>query len=157
MTGSDDKTARVWDVASGKSLLVLKAHAWSVACVAFSHDGRRILTGSDDKTALVWDAASGQKLMSLEGHTAGLSSVAFAPDGRRALTASQDTTAKLWDIDHPVEALKDGRAKELLTLKAHRQPVTCVAFSPDGLNVLTTSRDGTAILWLATDWKQPAP
>jgi hypothetical protein len=32
-----------------------------------------------------------------------------------------------------------------------------VSFSPDGRDVLTSSRDGTAIIWLASDWRNPQP
>ena len=34
------------------------------------------------------------------------------------------------------------------------EEVTSVSFSPDGRNVLTSSRDGTAIIWLAQDWRK---
>jgi WD40 repeat protein len=48
-------------------------------------------------------------------------------------------------------------AKEILTLKGHDQEVTSVSFSRDGLYALTSSRDGTAIIWLADDqWQRPA-
>jgi WD40 repeat protein len=35
--------------------------------------------------------------------------------------------------------------------------VTSVSFSPDGRSVLTSSRDGKAIVWLAVDWHDDAP
>jgi WD40 repeat protein len=44
--------------------------------------------------------------------------------------------------------------KEILSLPGHTQEVTSVSFSPDGRNVLTSSRDGTAIIWLARDWRK---
>jgi hypothetical protein len=56
VTGSGDKTARVWDAESGRELLTLKGHAGPVSSVAFSPDGTRIITGSGDKTARVWPA-----------------------------------------------------------------------------------------------------
>jgi WD40 repeat protein len=39
-------------------------------------------------------------------------------------------------------------------LPGHTQEVTSVAFSPDGLSVLTSSRDGTAIIWQAKEWRE---
>ena len=51
--------------------------------------------------------------------------------------------AKLWDS-------KTG--KEILTLSRHTEDVTSVTFSPDGRQVLTGSRDGTAVIWLSQDW-----
>ena len=120
LTGSDDKTAKVWEAASGKELLTLKGHSDSVYSVAFSPDGQRIMTGSADHTAKVWDAASGRELLTLKGHSAPIWSVAFAPDGRRIVTGSWDLTAKVWDA---------ASGKELLTLKGHRHGIMSVAFS----------------------------
>ena len=48
LTGSDDKTARVWDAENGQEILSLKRHTASVNSVAFSPDGKRILTGSGE-------------------------------------------------------------------------------------------------------------
>jgi hypothetical protein len=153
-SGSDDKTARIWDARNGKSLHVLGGHQWAVTSVAFSRAATRLVSGSEDKTAAVWDVEQGVKLLSLEGHTASITSVAISPDGRRALSGSQDYTVKLWDISRePTGRQAALQAKEIMTLKAHSQQVTCVSFSPDGLSVLSGSRDGTAILWLAVDWK----
>ena len=60
LTGSIDKTARVWDAETGQEKAVLMGHT-PVTSVAFSPDGKRILTGSDDKTARVWDAETGTR------------------------------------------------------------------------------------------------
>ena len=46
MSGSDDKTVRVWDAASGAEQLVLRGHEESVKAAAFSPDGARIVSGS---------------------------------------------------------------------------------------------------------------
>ena len=82
VTGSDDKTARVWDAGTGAELLRLKGHTGTVWGVAVTPDGARIVTGSDDKTARVWDASTGAELLRLEGHTRLASwRVAVTPDG----------------------------------------------------------------------------
>ena len=97
VTASQDKTARVWDAASGQPVATLRGHTDMVNSAAFSPDGQRVVTASEDKTAQVWDAASGQLLASLQGHTSGVSSAAFSPDGKRIVTASRDKTARVWD------------------------------------------------------------
>jgi WD40 repeat protein len=96
LTGSQDKTARLWDAATGKPLATLKHDGW-VVTVAFSPDGRQVLTGSQDKTARLWDAATGKPLATLK-HDDEVLHLAFSPDGRRVLTGSQDKTARLWDV-----------------------------------------------------------
>ena len=65
LTASGDKTAKLWDAASGK-LIASFAHQGSVWHAAFSPDGTRILTASADKTAKLWDAASGKLIASFD-------------------------------------------------------------------------------------------
>jgi len=171
------------DDASEKSepLCVLRGHEWAVLTAAFSADGRRLITGSADKTANIWSLApttdgawEANPILKLEGHTASISSVAFSPlvdlngngvwdegepNALRALTASEDNTVKLWDTRDETDATQGsagGRmlsAKEILTLTEHNRAVTSVAFSPNGRQVLTGSRDGRAILWHSVDWQ----
>ena len=69
LSGSEDKTVKVWDAATGQEMLTLKGHTVAVSSVAFSPDGKRIVTGSRDKTVKVWDAATGQEMLTLKGHT----------------------------------------------------------------------------------------
>ena len=59
VTGSDDRTAKLWDARTGTSLLELNGHTGMLWGVSFSPDGTRIVTGSSDRTARVWDARSG--------------------------------------------------------------------------------------------------
>ena len=59
LTGSQDKTARLWDAATGAAVATLAGHTGLVGAVAFSPDGTRVLTGSYDNTARLWDAATG--------------------------------------------------------------------------------------------------
>ena len=61
VSGSADKTVKVWDAATGQETLTLKGHTAGVSSVAFSPDGRRIVSGSDDKTLKVWDAGPEEK------------------------------------------------------------------------------------------------
>ena len=84
VTASGDKTARVWDAATGEPLATLAGHDDDVVSrAAFSPDGARVVTASQDKTARVWDAATGAPLATLEGHDGTVSQRGVQP-GRRA-------------------------------------------------------------------------
>jgi WD40 domain-containing protein len=54
-TGGDDRTIKIWDVATGKMLHSFAGHTDTVLCVAFSHDGRRLVSGSFDRTVRIWN------------------------------------------------------------------------------------------------------
>jgi WD40 repeat protein len=136
VTGSADATVKVWEVASGRELLTLRAGE-PVASVAFSSDGQRVVTGGG-LTSLVWDVATGRKLIGLSGHSDITISASFSPDDQRIVTGSYDATAKVWEA---------ASGLELVTLKGHTAAIWSVAFSPDGQRIVTGSQDGNAKVW----------
>ncbi len=135
VTASSDKTARVWDVATGKPLTRPLEHQGRVWSAAFSPDGTRVVTASDDKTARVWDVATGKPLTRPLEHQALVMSAAFSPDGTRVVTASYDHTARVWDA---------ATGEPLTRPLEHQGWVWSAAFSPDGTRVVTASYDHTA-------------
>ena len=56
VSGSEDKTIRVWDAETGKEIIPpLVGHSNIVYSVAFSPDGKKIVSGSEDKSIRIWD------------------------------------------------------------------------------------------------------
>jgi hypothetical protein len=148
LTGSADKTARLWEADSGKLLATFQGHTGAVFNGVFSPDGRRVLTGSDDKTARLWEADSGKLLATFQGHTGAVFNGVFSPDGRRVLTGSEDKTARLWEADS---------GTLLATFQGHTDALYSAVFSPDGRHVLTGSADTTARLWPVLPAGVPPP
>ncbi len=103
LTGSGDRTARLWDTATAKPFGAPLQHQGSVTGVAFSPDGKTVLTGSVDQTARLWDAATARPLGAPLQHQGVVEAVAFSPDGKTVLTASAEQTARLWDVPSPLE------------------------------------------------------
>ncbi len=136
-TASQDKTARIWDAATGEEILRLD-YSDVVACVAFSPDGRRLVTGSNDATATVWDSVTGGKILALPKHGNIVRAVAFSPDGQRILTASEDGVAKLWDA---------ATGQETMAFKGHTARIWSATFSADGQRIVTGSDDRMAKVW----------
>lgn len=56
VSGSDDKTTKVWNLSTGQELRTPTGHTSSVTSVALSADGQTLASGSDDKTIKVWRA-----------------------------------------------------------------------------------------------------
>ncbi|MDQ2860434.1 MAG: WD40 repeat domain-containing protein, partial [Pseudomonadota bacterium] len=140
VTASDDRTARIWDAATGAQLAVLAGHGGAVESAVFSPDGRRIVTASQDGTARIWDGATGAQLAVLSGHGGPVYAASFSPDGRRIVTGSGDKTARIWNA---------ATGAQLTVLTGHEQTVGSAAFSPDGGRIVTASFDKTARLWNA--------
>lgn len=98
VSGSADKTVRVWNVSDWQPVRTITSHQDRVTSVAVIPDGKKIVTGSDDKTIRVWETASGRELRRFIGHRGGVTSVAISPDGRYILSGSADKMIFLWDL-----------------------------------------------------------
>jgi WD40 repeat protein len=94
-SGSEDKTARLWDAATGNERQKLEGHDNYVSAVAFSPDSKMVASGSWDKTVRLWDAATGEERQKLEGHDSYIRAVAFSPDGKTVASGSEDNTVRL--------------------------------------------------------------
>jgi predicted Zn finger-like uncharacterized protein len=123
LSGSADRTLKLWEVAGGQCLGTLAGHTGVVTAVCLSGDGRYALSGSTDHTLRLWDVAAGQCLRTFEGHADVVTSVALSTDTWYALSGSSDRTLKLWET-------ATGRC--LRTFTGHADPVHSVVLSADG-------------------------
>jgi WD40 repeat protein len=130
LTWSADRTARIWDAATGASLQVLGGHDGDVTDAAFNANGSRVVTISAN-TVRIWDAATAKVIRVLrdvgEVHHA-----AFSPRGSRVLTISYQDI-RIWD---------DGTGRLVKTL--NDPSIERAIFSPDGTRVLSLPRAGLA-------------
>jgi len=63
VTGSDDNTAILWDVETGKVVRIFEGHKGTVSSVNISPDGEFLITGSHDGTIKSWDIKTGNELL----------------------------------------------------------------------------------------------
>ena len=136
VSGSDDRTVKLWDAGTGQELLTLTGAG---RAVTFSPDGKRIVTGSDDRTVKLWDASTGQVLLTLKGHRVMVASVAVSPDGTRIVSGGGDLVelgeVRVWDAE---------ASQELLTVKGAMSPF---AYSTDGNQVVSAGMNNTVRVW----------
>jgi WD40 repeat protein len=134
-TGSDDNTARVTEVQTGREIARV-VHQSGVTSVRFSLDSKLLATASMDCTARVLELVTGKQNVEVV-HDLQVYSVDISPDGSLLATASMDSTARIW-------RMQDG--KELLRL-AHGDQVRTAKFSPDGRFLATASWDSSSRVW----------
>jgi serine/threonine protein kinase len=139
-SGSSDKTVRLWNATTRRSIATLTGHTGAVNSVTFSPDGESLASGSSDMTVRLWSTAAQESIATLTGHTGAVNSVIFSPDGKTLASGSADATVRLWST-----ATQRGTA----TLTGHTGAVNSVAFSPDNTNFASGSSDTTIRLWNA--------
>jgi dipeptidyl aminopeptidase/acylaminoacyl peptidase len=98
ITGSHDKSARIWDVRTGRALTEQLKHTGRLEAVHFSPDGERVLTASEDGTLRIWDAHTGLSLSDPLNHERWVFGAQFSPDGQRVVTASDRKEALVWEV-----------------------------------------------------------
>ena len=104
VSGSGDKTARIWSMHDGSSTVLTINDPDSlnndagVTSVAISPDGQWVAAGSLDTVVRIWEVASGKLVERLRGHRDSVYSVAFTPNGRGLVSGSLDKTLKYWDV-----------------------------------------------------------
>jgi WD40 repeat protein len=138
VSGSVDKTIKIWDAVSGELLSTLEGHSNGVASVSWNHDSSKIVSGSDDGTIKIWDAVSGELLSTLEGHSNDVRSVSWNHDSSKLVSGSWDNTIKIWDAVS---------GDLLSTLEGHSNGVVSVSWSHDSSKIVSGSYDGTIRIW----------
>ncbi|PWN32812.1 WD40 repeat-like protein [Meira miltonrushii] len=153
ITGSYDRTARVWNMETGEELRVLKGHTRGVRCLQF--DEAKLITGSMDRTLKIWNWRTGELMRTLEGHTEGI--VCLNYNNHILASGSADSNVKIWNF----------RSGECFTLRGHTDWVNAVLLwsgngragikntrwdddNDDGTNstfLFSASDDGTIRLW----------
>ncbi|KAL4431803.1 hypothetical protein ABPG74_015243 [Tetrahymena malaccensis] len=92
VTGSSDKTCKVWNTEKGFELIdTIKGYTKQIDAITFSSDNQYIATGSDDKTCKIWNEKKGfESINQIKNHSKQIYSVAFSPDGKYLVTCSRD-------------------------------------------------------------------
>jgi WD40 repeat protein len=170
LTASHDGTVRVWDLASGKTIHVLRHEAKLLDEASYSPDGRHILVKSRAGLG-VWDASTAERRFVFKGHDVLPLDARFAPDGGSVLSSDMKGRVVQWAIDgsstrelrsagasagsslvYGIEMSPDGRTlvlpgaeSQVLELPSLRPRFalrdSAVALSPDGQKLLV-QRDG---------------
>ena len=156
VTAGHDKTVRVWDLATGDTVRVIRppvgpGQDGRLNALAVAPDGKTIAVGGLPPNAkehgyriYVIDLPTGRILKTLDGHTDSITCLSFGPLGRRLASGSLDKTVRVYDVP-------GGKAEAVMT--GHTAGVRAVSFSPGGDAVASVGEDQTCRLWTVPEGK----
>lgn len=152
VSGSDDRTVRIWDAASCTEPRRFRGHTTErVWKVEFSPDGHYMASQSwndksqCDKSLRIWNAATGVELRRIYGREDGISIFAISGDGKRIATIGSSNKAEIEADERFAQVWDAYSGTELGCLRAHGDPMSSIAFSPDGRLIATGSRHNVRI------------
>jgi WD40 repeat protein len=151
VSGSTDKSLKIWDASSGQILKTLTGDSDTISSVAYLPNGKRIISGSFDRSVVIWDADTGEAIRTLRSEQTyswevppAVWAVTVSPDGTRIASGGADANIKVWSA---------ATGELLRVLHAHNDAVTSIAYFPDGKLAVSGSKDGTVKIWNANSWQ----
>lgn len=140
LTGSSDKSIRMWDIHKGACVRLFTGHARGVVALAISPNGRHLASGDLAGVVKIWDIAEGKLLKSLSCETAtsktkSVYSLSFCQDGKVLSACSADNTCRVWDALKPSQA--GVNEEPIASFLTKQTPIVTSRFSPR--NVLTVA------------------
>jgi WD40 repeat protein len=137
-SASDDRTVRLWDVATGQTTAILSGHRILARQLSYSPDGRRLATLDVDMAVRLWDPATGTLLAELPGKVQE-ANLTFSPDSRFVSSHGQEGIVFLWEAE-------TGQLRHRLRLasEAGRGPLV---FTRDAKQLLGPGTDGKITCW----------
>lgn len=155
ISGSWDKTVKVWKLNHLFSLPFLSAHpkysleghSGFISSVAISAKGEKAVSASMDGTLRLWDLGNGRCVNVLKGHGEPVLCAALSLNGTVVISGGKDHALLIWDA---VEGTL------LHSLNAHKDNILACAFSPDGKYAVSSSSDCTVKAWEVLSGRQVA-
>lgn len=155
-TASRDKSAKLWQLSTGREVRGFLGHQASVTSLDFSNDGNWLATGSNDRTIKIWEVKTGREVRSFslelestydDRYGAGeerTNAVAFDPQGRYVISVGQ--------MVHVWNANTGKKVTSWLVAQGNRG-ADHLALSADG-NWLAEGSDATVNVYRVSDWQK---
>ena len=131
VSGSGDKTARVWSTQNGGELACLRGLAAPVSAVAFMRNGQRVTLGTGNGEVGVWNWRESKEFVVTGHHGDSVTALAASPIAERVAVGGRDGKVRIWDIE---------KRRVAVTIKTPSDHITSIAYSPDGRLVAVSGR-----------------
>jgi WD40 repeat protein len=147
LSGSADKLAKLWDLATLKLVATYEGHTNHVLAVAFNKDATQIATAGADREVKVWDAKSKEQDVSLGDKKTVYTALAWTPDGKALAVVTEKGNGSVYTelTKHTGEQRSDtGKERKLTTVNEN---LTSVAITGDAKSVFAGAFNGKVYIW----------
>ncbi len=122
ITGSYDKTIKIWQFNTGQIIHTLSGHSKAITCLAINDNNQTIISGSKDSTIRFWDIKQRKIVKTFgglfSGHSKDIVSLVLDDKNNILISASTDKSIKIWDL---------GKNKEIKHIDSKLSQVTNLA------------------------------
>jgi len=140
VTGSSDRTIRLWDIAAGTEMAQISTigedSIGRITQIVFSPDGSVFASGDTDGKIVIWDAEmqTPNAQLTVDGT---VNDLAFSPDGAQLVSVSGKQHVHVWDIATSTDVAAIG----------HTNSMNALVFSPDSATLAISDFDSNLWLW----------
>jgi len=138
VSGSDDKTIKVWNSTTLQLISTLTGHTDLVNVLAIIPSNENVVSGSNDRKIKIWNSTSFQLIETLMGHNNWIRSLAIIPSNENIVSCSDDGIIKIWNST---------TFQLIANLTGHSNWVNALAFNPSNENKVSDSNDRTIKVW----------
>ena len=139
-SASFDKTVRIWNMDTKRTVQTFTGHSDFVHAVAFGPKGDWLVTASKDRTARLVDAKTGASKLTFSGMEQDVLAVAVRPDGQQVVSSGLESQLYWWNAQTGERIRKQG---------GHDIAVHEIAFATSADIVASAGADKTVRLWNA--------
>ncbi|HVD99914.1 MAG TPA: caspase family protein [Cytophagaceae bacterium] len=148
VTGSRDRTAKLWDLQTGMEMRTYNGHEHTVNGVQFSPNGKYLATSSADNTFRVWNVLNGKQIFVSPVAEKYMTDIAFSPDSKYLIGAGYSDSASVYEIP-------SGKFVKNIAVNADQGSGygVSVEYSPDGKWLAIGEDNKTVNVYHLPDWK----
>ena len=128
---------QIWDITSGKELLVAGREFDSILASALSPDLTRIALGGPSRLLKIWNTSANKESAAIKKHSDWITAMAASPNGEFFASGDRNGGIHVWDPD----------GNEVHSLRSHSEGITDLAFRSDSKLLASTGDDGQLIIW----------